>query len=302
MKKIEFSKVIETFNIKEIKENRYNWNNYDIYYNDEKIIITSFKTNNIILETESLEELVIFLVKMNNKSHKKTEQEEKEQINKTLARIYKKLLYEIKPSINNNEWLKNEKEEYKLLMEPRKTDKTINKMFFESLDDFDKAVNPFLTNDLELYDTENYVEDIEISGYPLDTKKDCCQLNIEDKKTGNSVHYSRRPKEFFYILHYSIEEGSIILIQHNFICKDEFFNKKGEILYISKYSGNRKENYSIDINLTNNTKQDIYNGITPLSNEEKAKAYIELLSGITMAKMITDKMKNNNKVKTRTKN
>ena len=107
----------------------------------------------------------------------------------------------------------------------------------DAVDDFDKAVNPFLDDSIELASSIDYQDKVTISGslYRGDKRNDCCVLTLkENTRAGNYTRYERLDDGFKFELECMIGKNCCLRAWHFFSMQsqDENNNGKGNKLII----------------------------------------------------------------------
>ena len=305
MNKLEYNKVVDVVDIKRYLTDKFDINVYfnDSYYtvvegiperinsqlrllgNMDSYLIKEIKgRDEYTYKIGTKEGLIIFLEELINGLYKENVLDYKE----ILTQVNNNLLKEIKPNINNAEWLKNDQNYINGIKKSSKT--TFERELRTTIDEFDRTVNPFLDTSIELDNIENYLDKVNISVNNFSTlnikKRDnCCDMYITDLKTNNKVAYFRTVDGFSYNLNYSLGENEKLSVMHYYTSKKRNSEENGEIIIINYYTPDSSKQFYYNITkdiagTVNGEKRRVYVA-------QKEYVYSELLNAISLAKTIT---------------
>ncbi len=220
--------------------------------------------------------------------------------------VVSKLLEDINPRVSADEWMReNLSFDFTYINTQDILNSTLaGRKFKEALIEFDKAVNPFLDEDIELDEVSNYLKKVSIGGFVdnsnQDQKNGYCNLKII---SGNSeTSYDRNPDGFQFRLSYELEDCLYLEVTHGYNAWEKIDEDNGEyisirtVLYDIADDCERKDFY---YNITNNTFGTSFDINKMLATKDDiSKVYFELLEAIEYAREITY---NNMKKGSRTK-
>ena len=250
---------------------------------------------------DTKEGLVILLTEMKDyfARKKRIRETEVQRFDELMVTINAEILKKVKPSISTYEWMQADEENNEIFSQTVSsgTKTSFGKEFRKAIDEFDKVVNPFINEDIELDEIGNYLQKVNISANTYDsvdlkTRKDCCEVVITDLETQNKVLYRRNPDGFLYQLQYTFEKNRYLVVSHYYSTAGSDENDKGEVITIDYYGDNVPQEIDIRYNLTKGVAGKTYGERTPITLEQKEFVYDELLKAIGMASSITiDNMK-----------
>ena len=165
--------------------------------------------------------------------------------------VTKGLIEKINPTISAYDWMQGDiylRKDYNAVIE-RDNKSVIGKVFRDVINDFDKAVNPFLDKDVYFDDMANCLVRVKIYGTATDDykgryRKGSGCLKIVEDGTSNSAFYERSPLGFkfqlvygekypeqFTILHYYTTDGETKFDRGEFIEIHDACNKQNDIRF-----------------------------------------------------------------------
>lgn len=158
---------------------------------------------------------MIFLLEMKDYLAKKEGilETEAKRFDELMTTINLEILRKVNPCISTYDWMKEDPNNSEYFIETvekgRKT--SFGKEFRNAIDNFDKVVNPFINEKIELDEMTNYFSKIKINAATYDSeygiqRKNCCQVHITEIDSENSVSYYRNPDGFSYQLLYILGE------------------------------------------------------------------------------------------------
>lgn len=250
---------------------------------------------------DTKEGLVILLTEMKDYFARKQgiKETEVQRFEELMATINSEILKKVKPSISTYNWMEADKENREIFFQTVSSGSktSFGKEFRKAIDEFDKAVNPFINEEVELDDVINYLQKVNISANIYDSvdgkrRKDCCQVHITDLETKNKVSYYRSPNGFSYQLNYILGENQYLIVLHYYSITENDENDTGEVIAVEYLGDNVPQKIDIRYNLTKGVAGTTYGEKKSITPEQKEFVYDELLKAIGMASSITiDNMK-----------
>ena len=291
--------------VAEIIYSKYPENEYKIRVQGgrEENIPSDWAIEDIISGEEYIEEyhidtkegLLIFITEMKDYFARKNKLPETEVKNyeELLKTINTSLLEKINPRIAAYDWMQlhpTEKDKYNKSCE-KIEETSIGRDFKKLLNDFDKAVNPFLNGDVKYTDFDS--TKLLLSAKVWDeqrkdiTIENCCEMFISSN-TGGETIYTRDEGGFFFCVDYMLDSDRVFTYKHYYTNKGNSDEQKGEVIEIDIYD-NKKNDYDavLMINMTNWMEQEDYGKKLPKSSEHIAYAYEQLQEAIKYATSIT---------------
>lgn len=250
---------------------------------------------------DTKEKLIFFLTEINNYLRKNGKLDLEVKYEDTLREVTTELLKDVNPSVSARDWMQNSEKhkiEYNL---------TLNKNYStmlgyeirNAIENFDNAVNPFISN-VNLNEDDRYLKKVKVDASLYDLiesqdKKEYCHLNITDPSTGNETTYYRNPNGFSFKLTYRFGEEKYLSVSH-FFSDENTESKKGEFIAITTY-GDNENNIDKRLNVTSGSVSTTYGKEYPASLDEIMYIYELLRKATSLAKEITSKSLNKNKLK-----
>ena len=219
-----------------------------------------------------------------------------------IANITSEILKKVNPYISAYDWMQDDEENksnYNSSVE-RDNKTKLGQIFREAISNFDKAINPFLNNDVEFDEISNYLKNVRIdaNSYNTENRKDCCRLEITDNSTENTTAYYRGQDGFSFRLQYKLDEENYLNVIHCYLTSGNSDSYNGEIVSIHNWGKNAKDEIDIKLNITNGKIGATHGDKISATPEQIAFVYDELLKAIDYASSITIE---NMKKKTETK-
>lgn len=273
------------------RENLYKRNNDDKY-------ITTY-------HIDKKEGLLIFLIEMKDYFLRKNNllETEVEKYDELISKVVFELLKKINPSVSAYEWMQGDsvnRDNYNLSVE-RDNKTKLGQMFRNAILDFDKAVNPFLNEDVNLVNIKDYLQNVNMSvnSYRTEngkTREGCCSLEISCLDTNDNVNYYRSPEGFSFQLMYKLGNKKNLSVLHYYSTSGNYESDKGEVIAINYYGDNVDDKIDIRLNITNGRAGKTYEDKIQATPEQIAFVYDELIKATSYASKITiEKMKKNSK-------
>ena len=267
------------------------------------------KSDNKYIETyhiDSKEGLVILLTELKDYYARKQglPETEVQKFDDIMFSINTEILRRVNPNITTYDWMQGSKECSQLFNETLQKNETTGygRALRRLIDKFDKTINPFINEEIELDSMENYLQNVTINSNTYNSvngeyRKNCCYVSIKDKKTNNEVKYYRNPNGFSYQLMYCFGPKQYATVLHYFDEKDSIGindtkEKSGEYIYIEYFGDNVKDKVDIRYNITHDIAGKTYKTKKPITQEQKDYIYAQLEYAIELASTITiDNMK-----------
>ena len=217
---------------------------------------------------------------------------------KIMAMVHTELLKKLNPTITRYEWLKDNKGFIYSLANPINDDFTCR--LKAELEEFDKTVNPYLNNDIELDSIDNYTQKVAINGSVCSDfdsrdyngyRENCCTMIIRPINEESHITYSRRAEKFLYQLIYYFGQKEYLIVNHTLSFAAADNGQNNECLYMDYSRINQKQKFEFTYNIiqkTLETKLDSKETITPEKMNfilEKLKEATELAKTITINNM-----------------
>ena len=244
---------------------------------------------------DSKEGLLIFLTEMKDYFLRKNNlpETEVEKYDELISKITSEILKKVNPYISAYDWMQDDKENksnYNSSVE-RDNKTKLGQIFRKAVLDFDKAVNPFLNDDIEIDEISNYLKNVKINANSYNSehgkyRQGCCRLEITDISTGNKTTYYRSPDGFSFQLSYNLGEENYLQVLHYFSTSGNFESDKGEVVAIY-YCGDNVDKIDIRLNITNGKAGETYEDKIPATPEQIAFVYDELLKTASYASEVT---------------
>lgn len=169
-------------------------------------------------------------------------------------------------------------------------------VFRRAIDQFDKTVNPYINEDIELDSIDNYLQRVNISANTYDMEDDkyrenCCCMEIKEKNGKNRVVYYRSPNGFSYQLKYILGPGEYFEVIHYFKSNGNKESDLGEHIYIN-HSIDSKTVCNLRYNITQGLFGESYKDKVPVTSDIMVFVYDQLQKATKLASTITiDNMK-----------
>lgn len=244
---------------------------------------------------DTKEGLIILLSEMKDYYLRKNNQKETEvnRYDEIVAEVTRNILKAVNPSITAYKWMQSDEKGKKTYNDClRRDNNTVSgKAFRDALLAFDKAVNPFEDEDVELDDVSNYIDKVRIDGVVFNEengkrRNNCCRLEIGDLEDKGSTFYNRLIDGFLYRVLYLFDEDEHVYISHYFTSTMWEEERNGEIISISRYKDDKQID-DIVFNLTKGTIGTTYGKKLPVTFKDLNTVYEWLLKGAELANKIT---------------
>lgn len=238
------------------------------------------------------EGLIIFLNEMKDYYLRKANKPETEveRNDELITKVSSEMLKKINPSISAYDWMQDDElnKVYYNSSVDRDSKTALGKIFRNAILEFDKAVNPFTSENIELDDISNYLKKVRIDASLYDSlsenkKNGCCELSITDLDTGYSTFYSRRPDGFLFSL-ISVDHHHSFKVEHYYSSKGTYESSKGEVIAIHHYRKNMPD-MNIVFNITKGNVEATYT--EPTIFEQITFIYDEFIKATSYASKIT---------------
>ncbi len=269
-----------------IVDKKYPWESYGINLT---------MVNGGCVEIEKKEGLLAFLNEMKDYYLRENNMPETEvkKYDEQMAKVTFEVLKRVNPSISAYDWMQGDEKNRDIynFSVGKSSSTKLGQIFRNAVLDFDNAVNPFISNDIELDEIESSLKKIRINGCSFDFadgkyRKDGCDLIISDFNTDSYTRYYRGPETFLFKLEYNLGNNQCLEVCHYFLPTDRNNFSRGEIISISCLGDNTENEVDIHLNLTTGeveTGTDKF----PATSEQIAFVYDTLIKAIGYAEEIT---------------
>lgn len=256
---------------------------------------------------DTKEGLIIFLTEMKDYYARKKGLRETEvkRYDEILIAVTTEVLNKINPCITTYDWMGADKEfgESFLNTIEKENNTSFGHDFRELIDEFDRTINPYINENIELDSIDNYLQRVNIFVNKYREKNgkyrnNCCSITIQDKDSENEVNYYRDPSGFSYQLLYNLGPSEELMVCHYF--KDIGMEESdiGEHICIKYFEEKSKREIDLRYNITQGLVGNTYGKKAPITPEQKVFIYNELVKAIELASTITiDNMKRKEKTK-----
>lgn len=282
---------------KEIQEYGQNLNTYEYLARCENSKINMLKRNNEnkYIETyhiDSKEGLVILLTELKDYYARKQGLPETEvrRYDEIMSTIIAGILKAVNPAITAYDWMSADEQYGQSFLNAITKEKQIplKHTFRKIVDQFDRTINPYINEDIELDSIDNYLQKVNIIAHnEIDDKykRNCCSLRIKTKEGENNVEFGRSLNGFYYILHCTLASKEGLRVSH-------YFDTEGEIICINYFEENSKQKTNLKYNITKDLCDENHKGKMPITFEQLLLIYNKLTRAIELASKITiDNMK-----------
>jgi len=215
-------------------------------------------------------------------------------LDELMPSICSEMLKQVDPSVSIYEWMQGDEENRQSFLKTLiANDHTPFKHILRNaIDEFDKAVNPYLNKDIELDDISNYIKRVRITADTCAPKeknrKDYATLQITDLTTKNKVCYERHSDGFLFALQYYLDNGQLLTISHSF-SNSSVKEEDGEMISIKYLNFRNPTNQDINLkyNITREIIQANHSSIEDSTINYKQLIYNELLKATNYAASVT---------------
>lgn len=267
--------------------------------NKARYYLRNRKNENKYIDTyriDSKEGLVIFLSEyIDYRARlKKMDSNKAGEITDIVARLNAKIISQINPVVSANVWMGQSmyNREYSEGWVRTNSSSALTE-FRRALDEFDRAVNPFIESDMSISEKVALLEKANISAYPL--SYDCNFVDdttyfetvIEDSSTGHEVKFGLKPDGFKYLFCAELGEKDFLLVMHRFDGKVSYGEESGEKLYIEYFGDNSPCKKTLNLNLTSGTLVKDKTNCSRVDEVTLGVIYSELLKATRLAATVT---------------
>lgn len=257
------------------------------------------EVKNTYIETyhiDSKEGLIILLTELKDYYAKKLglPETEVQRYNEILSTINARILMKINPTITTYDWMGEDEQYCEKFLDTivRDHNTPFEHEFREIIDQFDKTINPYINEDIELDSIENYSQKLDISASSYNSldgmyRENCCTMVIKAKDGTGKVRYYRKPHGFTYHLMYTFGPQEYLDVLHYFTTIGDKETDIGEHIYISYSGENSKQKIDLRYNITKGLSGETYKDKTPITTEQKVFVYNELVKATNLASRIT---------------
>lgn len=257
------------------------------------------EAKNTYIETyhiDSKEGLIILLTELKDYYARKLglPETEVQRYNEILSTINARILMKINPTITTYDWMGEDEQYCEKFLDTivRDHNTPFEHEFREAIDQFDKTINPYINEDIELDSIENYSQKLDISASSYNSldgmyRENCCTMVIKAKDGTGKVRYYRKPHGFTYHLMYTFGPQEYLDVLHYFTTIGDKETDIGEHIYISYSGENSKQKIDLRYNITKGLSGETYEDKTPITTEQKVFVYNELVKATNLASRIT---------------
>ena len=257
------------------------------------------EVKNTYIETyhiDSKEGLIILLTELKDYYAKKLglPETEVQRYNEILSTINARILMKINPTITTYDWMGEDEQYCEKFLDTivRDHNTPFEHEFREIIDQFDKTINPYINEDIELDSIENYSQKLDISASSYNSlagmyRENCCTMVIKAKDGTGKARYYRKPHGFTYHLMYTFGPQEYLDVLHYFTTIGDKETDIGEHIYISYSGENSKQKIDLRYNITKGLSGETYKDKTPITTEQKVFVYNELVKATNLASRIT---------------
>ncbi len=257
------------------------------------------KNENKYIETyhiDSKEGLIILLTELKDYYARKQglRETEVQRYDEIISTISAEILKKVNPSITTYDWMGADEQYGENFLNTIARDKQtpFGHAFREIVDQFDRTINPYINEDIELDSINNYLQKVNISANTYNEedgkyRKNCCRMTIKAKDGESEVRYYRSPNCFSYQLRYVLGPKEYLTVLHYFDNKGDKESDKGEHIYINYFGENSKQEIDLRYNITQGLSGETYKDKTPITPEQMTFVYDELVKAIELASTIT---------------
>ena len=224
---------------------------------------------------------------------------EVQRFDEILSTVNTEILKKVNPNITTYEWMQEDKEYGKIFLSSisKDQDTPFGRTFRDIIEQFDKTINPYINEEIELDTINNYSKRVNISANVYNEedgkfRKNCCKMIITPKDEKNEVRYYRKPNGFSYQLMYTINPDEYLTVFHYFSDKGIKDINTGEYIYIYYDNDKTKQKINLRYNITQGLIEKANGERTSITSEEIIFIYNKLVMAINLASTITiDNMK-----------
>lgn len=211
-----------------------------------------------------------------------------------LSTINAQILMEINPTITTYDWMGEDEQYCEKFLDTvvRDHKSSFGHEFRKIIDQFDKTINPYINEDIELDSIKNYSQRVNINASSYNSldgmyRENCCAMVIKAKDGTSKVRYYRKPHGFTYHLMYTFGQQEYLDVLHYFTAIGDNETDIGEHIYISYSGENSKQKIDLRYNITQGLSGETYKDKTPITPEQKIFVYNELVKATNLASTIT---------------
>lgn len=257
------------------------------------------EVKNTYIETyhiDSKEGLIILLTELKDYYARKLglPETEVQRYNEILSTINARILMKINPTITTYDWMGEDEQYCEKFLDAvvRDHNTSFGHEFREIIDQFDKTINPYINEDIELDSIKNYSLKVNINASSYNSldgmyRENCCTMVIKAKDGAGEVRYYREPHGFTYRLMYTFGPKECLDVLHYFTAIGDKESDIGEHIYISYYGENPKQEIDLRYNITQGLFGETYKDKTPITPEQRIFVYNELVKATNLASTIT---------------
>ncbi len=241
---------------------------------------------------DSKEGLVIFLSELNDYYARKQGLPEinVQRYDEIIASVNAGILKKVNPCITTYDWMCADKQYGKEFFYnvSRSRQTPLGKDFRELIEQFDKTVNPYMDDSIELDSLDSYLQKINIEANAYDEvdgmyRENCCNIVIRPKDSDSEVEFRRKPNGFFSQLTYVFGPGDYMLVLHYCANYDEYIS-------INYFGANSQRKIKLKYNV-HQINRGQFGELSKEESDQMSFVYEELAKAVQLASTITiDKM------------
>lgn len=245
---------------------------------------------------DSKEGLVILLTELSDYYARKQGLPETEvkRYDEIISTITAEILKEINPGVTTYDWMREDEQYGDNFFDTIDREKRtpFGRAFREVIDQFDRTVNPYINDDIELDYIWNYLKKVDISANTYNRpfceyRENSCVMIIEAKDRKGKVTFFRHTNGFCYELEYVLGTKEHLIVLHYFSDEGSKETDKGECIYINYFGENSKQEIDLRYNITQGLAGETYGDKIPITLEQFTFIYNELVKAIELASTIT---------------
>lgn len=241
------------------------------------------------------EELIIFLTELKdyNARKKGLPETEVQRYDEIMSTIMGSILKKVNPCITSTEWMAADKENGEKYLKTIENEKetSFGREFRNVVDQFDKTINPFINEEIELDSADKYLKKVKVTADVFNEvhhkkRNGCCKMAIENGSE-SEVSYFRNPDGFIYRLRYALGKGEYLTIAHYFRTDAERESDNGEVISIDYFGDDSNQDFNLIYNITNGLAGEYSEPKKPITPEQMTTVFDTLSNGTRLASTIT---------------
>lgn len=244
---------------------------------------------------DSKEELIIFLTELKDYCARKKglPESEVQRYDEIMSTTTCSILKKVNPCITSTEWMAADKENGEKYLKTIEKEKetSFGREFRNVVDQFDKTINPFINEEIELYSADNYLKKVKVTADVFNEvhhkkRNGCCKIAIGNGSE-SEVSYFRNPDGFIYRLWYALGKGEYLTIAHYFRTDAERESDNGELISIDYFGDDSNQDFNLIYNITKGLAGEYSEPKKPITPEQMTTVLDTLSKGTRLASTIT---------------